>query len=84
MRRAYELYTGGKDRFSWDQTAALCAVRGAELYWDRVTSGHCEVQPDGDSRWQAGGDGRHSYLVPKMAPGEVARVIEDLMVRAPG
>jgi inosine-uridine nucleoside N-ribohydrolase len=83
VRKAYELYTGGRDRFSWDQTAALYAVRGARGYWDVVAGGQCVAQPDGLNSWREDCGGRHSYLREKMPPGQLARVIEDLMVRPP-
>jgi inosine-uridine nucleoside N-ribohydrolase len=44
VARAYREYTGGKDRMSWDQTAALFAVRGlaheGQTYFTAVTEGH--------------------------------------------
>ena len=44
VSRAYLEYTGGKDRESWDQTAALYAVRGlgheGQTYFTAVDRGH--------------------------------------------
>ena len=68
IRLAYKIYTGLKDRPSWDQTAVLFAVRGPGDLWDVHSGGHAEVLPDGSNCWQDGPDrgrpplrfGRHS------------------------
>jgi purine nucleosidase len=87
VRRAYELYNGLNDRESWDQTAALYAVRGLDGgltdLWDIETTGTCHVEPDGTTQWRDSPDKDHSYLVEKKPPGEVAAAIEALMVAPP-
>src|SRR5437899_3332602 len=95
VARAYREYTGGKDRMSWDQTAALFAVRGlahdGQTYFTAVTEGHnrfeLTVGPPGGqgpqaSRnvWVAAPDSEQAYLVAAMPPAQLARVIEDLMI----
>lgn len=88
VRRAYELYNGLENRWSWDQTAVLYAVRGhagglADV-WDLQTTGSMAVDPaDGTSRWRAEPQRRHAYLVEEMPPEQVARMIEDLMLHQP-
>ena len=87
VRRAYELYNGLVNRSSWDQTAVLHAVRGidggAGSLWDVSAPGTNEVLPDGNNRWHAAPDGRHSYLVRKQPPAREAEVIEGLMAAPP-
>jgi len=85
VRIGYERYFGkpGQNRASWDQTAVLYAVRGLADYWDAVTTGHCHVEPDGRNAWRAEPDKPHAYLKTKMDPKDLARIIEDLMVRPP-
>lgn len=83
VRRCFELYTGGQNRFSWDETAVLFAVRGARDYWEVVGDGECVVEPDGNNRWREALGGRHGYLKVKMDPAQVGRVIDDLMVAPP-
>lgn len=84
VRRAYELYNGMQNRQSWDQTAVLYAVRGAGDLWDLKGGGRIEVEPlGGSNRWSTASDGQHSYLVEKESPEQVARVIEELMMRTP-
>ena len=87
VRRAFELYNGLKDRQSWDQTAALYAVRGLDGglsdYWDIRTEGYCHVNEDGSNEWRTSPDKDHAYLVQKMEPEKIAAVIEELMLRRP-
>jgi hypothetical protein len=88
VRRAYELFNGLNNRQSWDQTAALYAVRGLDGgladYWDVVTRGHLHVNQDGSNQWRTSPDKDHAYLVRKMDPKKIAVVIEELMLRQPG
>jgi len=97
VARAYREYTGGKDRMSWDQTAALFAVRGlahqGQTYFTAVTEGHnrfeLTVGPPGakpqpsHNAWIAEPDSEQAYLVAAMPPAQLARVIEDLMMQEP-
>ena len=97
IARAYREYTGGKDRMSWDQTAALHAVRGlardGRTYFTAVTEGHNRFElivgppkpgPQAShNAWVGEPDSEQSYLVPAMPPADLARVIEDLMMQPP-
>jgi len=97
VSRAYKEYTGGKDRMSWDQTAALFAVRGlahdGQTYFTTVSEGHNRfeliVGPPGarpqpsHNAWVAEPDAQQAYLVAAMPPAQLARVIEDLMMQPP-
>jgi inosine-uridine nucleoside N-ribohydrolase len=99
VSRAYLEYTGGKDRESWDQTAALFAVRGlaneSQAYFTAVDRGHLRFElaaalparPRAPSlsrnAWVAEPDSEQAHLVLAMAPEALARVIEDLMMHRP-
>ena len=98
VARAYREFTEGKDRNSWDQTAALFAVRGlafqGQTYFTAVTQGYnrfeLAVGPPGQrgpqpshNTWMPDPDSDQSYLVAAMPPAALARVIEDLMMQAP-
>jgi hypothetical protein len=85
VRRAYELYNGLKDRQSWDQTAVLFAIRQEKgALWEVKSGGAMEVDPqDGSNRWNPAGTSKHEYLHEKADPGQVARIIEDLMLMQP-
>ncbi len=65
-------------RHSWDQTAVLVAVRGADPYFG-IRKINFEIKEDGTSVVIPGD--RFSYLTEKMSANEVAKVIEDLMMR---
>lgn len=67
-------------RNSWDQTAVLAAVRGAAPYFD-VKRTNFNIKDDGKSV-PSDGD-KFSYLVFKQSPGEIAQVIEELMMHQP-
>ncbi len=86
VKAAYRLFNGLQDRESWDQTAVLYAVRGGRDYWKESGPGlnlmHARVG-QGYNEWLAFPAGRHRHLVERMPPGEVARVIEELMLQPP-
>jgi len=97
VARAYREYTGGKDRMSWDQTAALFAVRGlshdGQAYFTAVTEGHNRFElivgpprnkpQTSHNAWVAEPDAEQAYLVAAMPPAQLAKVIEDLMMQPP-
>ncbi len=87
VRAGYELYNGLNPRASWDQTAVLFAVRGARDYWKLSAPGYCLMHaavPHGYNQWIASPEGIHRYLVAKKASAEMSRIIEGLMIEAPG
>jgi inosine-uridine nucleoside N-ribohydrolase len=67
-------------RNSWDQTAVLVAVRGAEPFFS-VRKINFEIKDDGTSIPIPGE--KYFYLTDKMPSSEVAKVIEDLMMHPP-
>lgn len=87
VRRGYELYNGLQNRSSWDQTAVLYAVRGLngglKDVWDIGSGGSIQIQPDGSNTWVADPKGNHSYLIKKLPPKDVAKIIETLMLEQP-
>jgi hypothetical protein len=98
VARAFLEYTGGKDRQSWDQTAALFAVRGlgpaSRPYFTAVAPGYnffeVAVGPLPPGRpvfsrntWVPEPAARQAYLVEAMTPEELAQVIEEMMMQPP-
>lgn len=90
VRRAYELrqykkrpsIQGGQP--SYDQAAALFAVRGAEPeFWEVVRGGRVSVDAEGLVEWVADPAARHSYVKIACDPGRLVTVIEALMVAPP-
>jgi inosine-uridine nucleoside N-ribohydrolase len=85
-RAAYLHFNGLENRESWDQTAVLYAVRGAGDYWTESEPGLCLMHASLRSaynEWIPTPRKSHRYLIEKRPPAEVARVIEDLMLRPP-
>lgn len=86
VRAAYRHFNGLENRESWDQTAVLYAVRGLRDYWTESEAGLCLMHarvPFGFNAWVPWPRGRHRYLVEKMPPAELGRVVEGLMSRPP-
>jgi purine nucleosidase len=86
VRAAYFHFNGLENRESWDQTAVLYAVRGAAGYWTESEPGLCLMHASLRSsynEWIPTPRKSHRYLVAKMPPAGLARVIEDLMMRPP-
>ena len=90
VRRAYELkpfdgrpaIEGGQP--SWDQGAALYAVRGAQSeFWEVVRGGRVVVDGEGNTTWTPDPTGRHAYVKIAGAPAKLAAVMEELMARPP-
>ncbi len=84
VRRSYELYNQFQGRSSWDQTAVLYAVRGEAEYWSLYCQGYNHVFADGSNEWRSLPERPHAYLVEKMKPVELAKVIDELMLHSPG
>lgn len=90
VRRSYELkpfanrpaIEGGQP--SWDQAAALFAVRDADpSLWSTVRGGRVTIDEQGVTQWEAGPITRHFYMQLKGDPAKLAAVIEELMMQAP-
>ncbi len=86
VREAYAMSLAQDDpagRNSWDQSAVLVAVRGAEPYFD-LERGRLSVDPsDSTDRWRVDPDGPHARLVFREAPERIADRIESLMMHLP-
>ena len=72
-----------KGRNSWDETAALVAVRGAAPWFDteRGTM-HIDLS-DSTNHWTADPAGHHERLLFKMKPEQIGQTIETLMMHQP-
>lgn len=69
-------------RMSWDQTAVLVAVKGTEPYYTTKAGRLTMIDEKGTNGWDAAKTG-HQYLVEKAPVGEVAGVINHLMMHQP-
>lgn len=90
VRRAYELrqhagrpaIEGGQP--SYDQAAALFAVRGAEPeFWETVTGGRVVVDEHGRTIWHPDPQSQHAYVRLTGDPERLAAEIESLMIAEP-
>jgi purine nucleosidase len=79
VRRAYD----PNGRPSWDLTAALAAVEDPTLYWTVSPEGYCEVRSNGSDQWHETPNRHHTYLIAKMPPAEVGKVLDDLLALPP-
>lgn len=72
------------DNASYDQTAVLYAVRGEiSTLWEYVENGYCQPDDDGGNKWISGNEHPekdHRYLRLLTEPGEVAEIIESIML----
>lgn len=91
VRRAYELRRFGKrasidgGQPSYDQAAALFAVRGPQPeLWTVISGGRVEVDAEGVTTWRADPAGRHIHVKLAAEPQRLAAVIEELMIAPPG
>ena len=75
--------SGMGGRASWDQTAALVAVRGWEPYCNAVRGAYRMVGTEGADEWAPDENGPHLRITEKLAKTEVARIIDELMLRRP-
>ena len=83
VRVAYELYTGGEGRSSWDLTAVHFAVRGLSDVWLLCGPGHNEVRPDGSNIWDPTTDHTHYYLLNALPKAQIKELLDDLLIRPP-
>jgi hypothetical protein len=76
------------NRASWHQTAVLYAVRGLEGGLSDVWTLHTKGSIHFDEKtayvqWRDQPRRDHAYLVEKLPPNQVARMIETLMLHLP-
>lgn len=67
-------------RMSWDQTAVLVGIRGADPYFG-VRQGTARIGNNGQNYWIDDSSGKHYYLIQKMEYKKLTNEIEDLMMR---
>jgi hypothetical protein len=86
VRACYQHYNGLQPRESWDLTAVLYAVRGAQGLWDLSEPGLCLMHArvaHGYNEWIPTDRKQHRYLIQKRAPAEVASLLDELLVQKP-
>ena len=71
-------------RMSWDETAVLVAVKGYAPYYTLQRGRMVVNETDGFNTWIDDDNGPHFYLVEKLPPADVQKVINNLMMHQPG
>lgn len=90
VRRAYEKHMNGgrtslaRGRASYDQCAVLFGVRGPEALWTLIPGRIRFTNEQADNTWSAARTGRQAYLVKSVPDAQLARDINQLMVRQSG
>ena len=80
LRNGYGM--GG--RSAWDETAVLVAVRGTEPYFNVNRGTYRMVGTNGEDEWAPDEEnGPHLRVTERMPKSEVARIIDELMMRKP-
>lgn len=69
-------------RMSWDQTAALVAIKGVAPYYNMVR-GRLIYDEDGMGYWENDIHGKDGYIVEKTPPQEMSQIIEAYMMQKP-
>jgi inosine-uridine nucleoside N-ribohydrolase len=85
VKETYELCLAEDDpkgRMSWDQTAALVAVRGYEPYF-LSERGTMSVNEEGYNYWEPSAGGKHVRLIAKLPPAQMAAILEACMMHQP-
>ena len=79
--RAYQLYNNFEGRQSWDQASVLYAISNSNDYWNLKKEGVVVVAEDGSNTWVSNKKDSQdqAYLVEKMNPIEVAKIIDAIM-----
>ncbi|MBP1539892.1 MAG: nucleoside hydrolase [Prevotella sp.] len=69
-------------RSSWDLTAVLTAVKGAEPYFD-TQRGTINVEKSGRNTWTPSENGKHTILVKRLSEEEIASILDDIIIKQP-
>ncbi|HTN36703.1 MAG TPA: nucleoside hydrolase [Arachidicoccus sp.] len=68
-------------RMSWDEVTTLVAVRGYNKFY-KLRTGKIKINADGSNTWDGNVKGQ-CYLVAKVAPEQVGKVLSKLMMQQP-
>lgn len=80
VRKAYELYTAGAGRSSWDLITVVYAVRGTCGMWALSPRGKIIVDEAGITHFAEDERGLHQYLKSVVSADIVARYLEELLI----
>ena len=72
-----------KGHSSFDQVAVLAGVRGWERYYEVERGRMAIIDEKGNNRWTKDDAGNHYVLREKTPKAEIAKIIDELMAKAP-
>lgn len=81
VRVAYQLYTGGTARSSWDLTAVDYAVRGEG--YNLCGGGYNEVAPNGHNQWNRSAVKPQAYLTAAVPKTQLEAHLNALLIQPP-
>lgn len=84
VRKAYNVYSGGNGRQSWDPIAVLYGVRGNAGLFRESEPGRNVISPGGANEWMSAADGHETYLIKAASDEQIALELNALMVKSPG
>jgi inosine-uridine nucleoside N-ribohydrolase len=85
VRRAYQLHRDKAGKSDWNHHTAdpctiLFAVRGLLDYWSISERGYIDLKEDCSFEWHNCSDGNQRYLFQKMDRGELAEIMEEMLI----
>lgn len=81
VRMAYQLYSNGAGRSSWDLCTVQWAMEGDSENYTVSAAGQIDVDAHGITRWQPRENGKHRYLKLRASPAQTARTMEDMLAQ---
>lgn len=81
LRVAYQLYTGGTARSSWDLTAVDYAVRGEG--YSLCAGGYNDVSPTGYNQWNTSASKPQAYLTHAVPKAQLETHLNELLIQPP-
>lgn len=70
-------------RMSWDETAVLVAIAGYQPFYTLQQGQMIVSEKDGSNSWITNTGGTHFYLVEKVPPATVQKIINDMIMHQP-
>lgn len=81
IKDAYELFTKGKGRSSWDLIAVLYAILGECELWNLSSNGIVKIDNEGVSHFSESSTGTHRYLINSAANEDIEQFIDGWLLK---
>ncbi|HHW00214.1 MAG TPA: nucleoside hydrolase [Clostridiaceae bacterium] len=80
VKKAYELYTSGEGRSSWDLITVIYAILGDCGLWGLSPAGKVYIDDEGVSHFSEETDGLHRYMTNIMPVDHIEQHIENMLL----